>query len=122
MSGVEEIVPLSALAVSAITYTTLRLSMRRRARKLSALRLSSLLSGLPLESDSLETDYPYDNLDSGSTEILPSDPVRVKQIFLDSIRKAKHEVLLLLPTTNSFHRQEKMGAISFSTLPPRVAL
>jgi signal transduction histidine kinase len=38
-------------------------------------------------------------------------PSRTKELFIDLIRSAKEEVLLLLPTTNAFLREERIGVI-----------
>jgi two-component system, OmpR family, sensor histidine kinase VicK len=46
----------------------------------------------------------------GSTEVIQI-PSRTKELFIDLIKSAKEEVLLLLPTTNAFFREERMGMI-----------
>jgi two-component system sensor histidine kinase VicK len=46
----------------------------------------------------------------GSTEVIQI-PSRTKELFIDLIKSAKEEVLLLLPTTNAFLREERMGMI-----------
>jgi two-component system, OmpR family, sensor histidine kinase VicK len=46
----------------------------------------------------------------GSTEVIQI-PSRIKELFINLIRSAKEEVLLLLPTTNGFLREEGIGVI-----------
>ena len=46
----------------------------------------------------------------GKTEII-EDPLSVQTLFIDMIKLAKHEVLLLLPTINAFLREERIGII-----------
>jgi signal transduction histidine kinase len=46
----------------------------------------------------------------GSTEIIQI-PSRIKELFIDLVKSAKEEVLLLLPTTNAFLREERIGVI-----------
>jgi two-component system sensor histidine kinase VicK len=45
-----------------------------------------------------------------NTEVIQI-PSRTKELFIDLIRSAKEEVLLLLPTTNAFLREERIGII-----------
>jgi signal transduction histidine kinase len=45
-----------------------------------------------------------------STEVIQI-PSRTKELFIDLIKSAKEEVLLLLPTTNAFLREERIGVI-----------
>jgi two-component system sensor histidine kinase VicK len=45
-----------------------------------------------------------------NTEVIQI-PSRTKELFIDLIRSAKEEVLLLLPTTNAFLREERIGVI-----------
>jgi signal transduction histidine kinase len=47
---------------------------------------------------------------SGSTEVIQI-PSRTKELFIDLIKSAKQEVLLLFPTVNSFLREECIGII-----------
>ncbi|HJT47827.1 MAG TPA: HAMP domain-containing sensor histidine kinase [Nitrososphaeraceae archaeon] len=47
---------------------------------------------------------------SGSTEIIQI-PSRTKELFVDLVKSAKREVLLLFPTVNSFLREERIGII-----------
>ena len=47
---------------------------------------------------------------SGSTEVIQI-PSRTKELFIDLIKSAKQEVLLLFPTVNSFLREERIGII-----------
>ena len=46
----------------------------------------------------------------GKTELI-QDPLSVQTLFIDMIRLAKQEVLLLLPTTNAFLREQRLGII-----------
>jgi nitrogen-specific signal transduction histidine kinase len=45
-----------------------------------------------------------------STEVIQI-PSRTKELFIDLVKSAKEEVLLLLPTTNAFLREERIGII-----------
>ncbi len=46
----------------------------------------------------------------GKTEVI-QNPEDIQQIFIDMVKSAKHEVLLVIPTINSFYRKERMGII-----------
>lgn len=46
----------------------------------------------------------------GKTELI-QDPLSVQTLFVDMIKLAKHEVLLLLPTINAFLREQRLGII-----------
>jgi two-component system sensor histidine kinase VicK len=46
----------------------------------------------------------------GSTEIILI-PSRTKELFIDLVKSAKEEVLLLLPTINAFLREDRIGMI-----------
>jgi signal transduction histidine kinase len=46
----------------------------------------------------------------GSTEVIQI-PSRTKELFLDLVKSSKEEVLLLLPTTNAFLREQRLGII-----------
>ncbi|MGB8033413.1 MAG: HAMP domain-containing sensor histidine kinase [Nitrososphaeraceae archaeon] len=46
----------------------------------------------------------------GSTEVILI-PSRTKELFIDLVKSAKEEVLLLLPTTNAFLREERIGIL-----------
>ncbi|MGC2307129.1 MAG: ATP-binding protein [Nitrososphaeraceae archaeon] len=46
----------------------------------------------------------------GKTELI-QDPLSVQTLFVDMIRLAKQEVLLLLPTVNAFLREQRLGII-----------
>jgi two-component system sensor histidine kinase VicK len=48
--------------------------------------------------------------DLGSTEVIQI-PSRTQELFIDLVKSAKEEVLLLLPTTNAFLREERIGII-----------
>ncbi len=39
------------------------------------------------------------------------DPHQIQRLYLDMIKQAKSEILIILPTANSFHRQERIGGI-----------
>jgi two-component system sensor histidine kinase VicK len=45
-----------------------------------------------------------------STEVIQI-PSRIKELFIDLVKSAKEEVLLLLPTTNAFLREERIGIL-----------
>ncbi|MDG6999027.1 MAG: hypothetical protein JRN15_07930, partial [Nitrososphaerota archaeon] len=40
-----------------------------------------------------------------------TEPSRVQKLFLELIDHAKNEILIILPTPNAFHREERIGAI-----------
>jgi len=44
----------------------------------------------------------------GKTEVIQS-PKDIQQLFINMIKSAKHEVLLVLPTINAFYRKERIG-------------
>ena len=46
----------------------------------------------------------------GSTEVILI-PLRVQELFINLVKSAKQEILLILPTTNSFLREYKLGII-----------
>ena len=46
----------------------------------------------------------------GKTELI-QDPLSIQTLFIDMIRLAKQEVLLLLPTVNAFLREQRLGII-----------
>ncbi|MFL6356683.1 MAG: ATP-binding protein [Nitrososphaeraceae archaeon] len=50
------------------------------------------------------------DLSSGITQII-DHPLRTKELFLNLIKSAKHEILLILPTVNAFIREYNIGAI-----------
>ena len=47
---------------------------------------------------------------TGKTEVIQS-PKAIQQLFINMVKSAKHEVLLLLPTINAFYREERIGII-----------
>ena len=51
-----------------------------------------------------------EGIDLGETEIIQS-PKKILELFLNMIKSAKSEILLLLPTINAFLREERIGAI-----------
>jgi two-component system, OmpR family, sensor histidine kinase VicK len=46
----------------------------------------------------------------GRTEVIQS-PKDIQQLFIDMVKAAKNEVLLVLPTINAFYREERIGII-----------
>jgi len=46
----------------------------------------------------------------GSTELVLV-PLRIQELFIDLVKSAKQEILLILPTTNAFLREYKLGII-----------
>ncbi len=44
----------------------------------------------------------------GKTEVIQS-PEDIQQLFIDMVKSANHEVLLVLPTVNAFYRKERIG-------------
>jgi phosphatidylserine/phosphatidylglycerophosphate/cardiolipin synthase-like enzyme len=44
----------------------------------------------------------------GKTEVI-QNPADIQQLFIDMVKSAKHEVLLVLPTINAFYREERIG-------------
>ena len=51
-----------------------------------------------------------EGVDLGETEIIQS-PKKILELFINMIKSAKSEILLLLPTINAFLREERIGAI-----------
>ena len=51
-----------------------------------------------------------EDIDLGKTEIIQS-PRKVLDMFLNMIKLAKREILLILPTTNAFLREERIGTL-----------
>ncbi len=47
---------------------------------------------------------------SGITQVI-DNPARTQELFLNLIKSAKHEILLILPTINAFVREYKIGAM-----------
>jgi two-component system, OmpR family, sensor histidine kinase VicK len=46
----------------------------------------------------------------GKTEVI-QNPTDIQELFINMVKSAKHEVLLLLPTINAFYREERIGII-----------
>jgi signal transduction histidine kinase len=46
----------------------------------------------------------------GKTEII-RNPNDIQELFIDMVKSANHEVLLVLPTINAFYRKERMGIL-----------
>jgi two-component system, OmpR family, sensor histidine kinase VicK len=51
-----------------------------------------------------------EGIDPGKTELI-QNPQRTLELFLNLIKSAKHEILLIIPTVNAFLREERIGAI-----------
>ena len=51
-----------------------------------------------------------EGIDFGKTDLIQT-PQRILELFLKMIQSAKHEILLMIPTTNAFLREERIGAI-----------
>jgi len=39
------------------------------------------------------------------------DPQQIQRMYVDLVKQAKHEILVILPTANAFHRDERIGVI-----------
>jgi hypothetical protein len=50
------------------------------------------------------------NVNLGTTEII-DNPLKTKALFIDLIKSAKFEILLICPTVNAFLREYRIGAI-----------
>ncbi len=50
------------------------------------------------------------NIHLGITEVI-DNPSRTKALFIDLIKSAKSEILLILPTVNAFLREYRIGAL-----------
>jgi signal transduction histidine kinase len=50
----------------------------------------------------------------GDIEVIPNS-ARAKELYLNLVKSANEEVLLIFPTTNAFIRQHKMGVIRLAT-------
>ena len=53
-----------------------------------------------------------EGLAQGLTQVIQI-PIKTIEIFVNLVKSAKEEVLLLLPTTNAFLREEKLGVIRY---------
>ena len=51
-----------------------------------------------------------EGIDFGKTDLIQT-PQRILELFLKMIQSAQHEILLIIPTTNAFLREERIGAI-----------
>jgi two-component system, OmpR family, sensor histidine kinase VicK len=51
-----------------------------------------------------------EGLDLGKMEVIQSSR-KILEMFINMIKSANHEILLILPTTNAFLREERIGAI-----------
>src|SRR5690242_16691551 len=47
---------------------------------------------------------------SGVTEVIQV-PYKIQELFIKLVKSAKDEVSLVLPTTNAFYREERLGII-----------
>ncbi len=47
------------------------------------------------------------------------DPQSIQKLFVDLVKSAQHEVLLILPTVNAFFREHHMGIIELLMLAAR---
>ena len=54
-----------------------------------------------------------EGIDLGETEIIQviQNPKKILELFINMIKSAKSEILLMLPTINAFLREERIGAI-----------
>jgi two-component system, OmpR family, sensor histidine kinase VicK len=50
------------------------------------------------------------NISLGITEVV-DNPLKVQELFINIIKSAKFEILLVLPTVNAFRREHRIGAI-----------
>jgi two-component system, OmpR family, sensor histidine kinase VicK len=51
-----------------------------------------------------------EGLDMGNTEII-QDSYAAKELFINLVRSAADEILLIIPTVNAFYREERIGVI-----------
>jgi two-component system, OmpR family, sensor histidine kinase VicK len=51
-----------------------------------------------------------EDIDLGKTEVIQS-PQKILELFINMIKSAKYEILLILPTINAFLREERIGSI-----------
>jgi two-component system, OmpR family, sensor histidine kinase VicK len=51
-----------------------------------------------------------EGINLGSTEVVLI-PLRIQELFIDLVKSTKQEILLILPTTNAFLREYKLGII-----------
>ena len=51
-----------------------------------------------------------EGIDPVKTELI-QNPQRTLDLFLNLIKSARHEILLIIPTVNAFLREERIGAI-----------
>jgi phosphatidylserine/phosphatidylglycerophosphate/cardiolipin synthase-like enzyme len=52
-------------------------------------------------------------IDSEGIEII-SNSATTMELYMNMLKSAKKEILLIIPTTNSFIRQDKIGAIQLA--------
>jgi hypothetical protein len=51
-----------------------------------------------------------ESTDLGDVEVIPS-AARAREIYLDALKRAQKNIMILFPTTNAFLRQKKMGVV-----------
>jgi signal transduction histidine kinase len=51
--------------------------------------------------------------DLADIEVIPN-PSRTREVYLELIKNAKEEILLMFPTTNAFNRQQKIGVLELA--------
>ena len=52
-------------------------------------------------------------LEKAQIEVIESSS-KAKDVYLDILKTATNEIMLIVPTVNAFHRQEKIGAIQLA--------
>ncbi len=66
--------------------------------------------GIDLPPAELRIKEIEEGINFGRTEVI-QDPKEVQHLFINMIKLAKQELLLVLPTINAFYRQERIGII-----------
>jgi len=51
--------------------------------------------------------------DLADIEVIPN-PTKTREVYLELIKNAEEEILLMFPTTNAFNRQEKIGVLELA--------
>jgi two-component system sensor histidine kinase VicK len=58
------------------------------------------------------TSFPFDNMTGAATGIeIVQDPYIIQQLYSNLVHSAREEILLFLPTTSAFLREQKLGII-----------
>lgn len=58
------------------------------------------------------TSFPFDNMTGAATGIeVVQDPHTIQRLYANLVRSAREEILLFLPTTSAFLREQKIGII-----------